>query len=398
MKTTRFIARRFLFGEKGASRFTGWIAIIGLTVGCLAMIVSVAVLNGFESRVKTKLSGIEGDLRVQPAAGTLELSALAPALKPLEEFLHWMPFYERKGLVMNARDEVRMVTFKAVDPARWVEFYELDVDVPVLEAEQVPVLVGSLLAQRLQLREGDRIYLSSPVDEPGGIGFPRLISGTVAGIFRVEVLDFDDQLVFIPLDTGRDLFLRKQGLDGVDLRFASGTDQAHLRQDLERRLPLDLRWTSWREIHQGLVGAMRLERIGAVVVLSMIILVAAFNLTSMLALVTFQKVREIGILRTLGMSAPAIRRIFITQGLIIGSVGATLGLFLGLALVLVQRWFGIIPLPEQIYFIDRLPMQLAWTDVALIPAIAFTLIFLAAYFASRKATLIHPSEAVRREK
>jgi len=155
---------------------------------------------------------------------------------------------------------------------------------------------------------------------------------------------------------------------------------------------------SFTELHEGLFQAMRMERLGSLAILSLIILVACFNLASTLVLVSYQKIREIGILRTLGTSAAGIQRIILTQGFMVGGAGLVAGLMLGLGLVLLQQRVGIFPLPEEIYFMNKVPMVLFPRDVVVVPLIAVSLIFVSAYLASRRAVLIQPKEAVHMEK
>jgi len=132
--------------------------------------------------------------------------------------------------------------------------------------------------------------------------------------------------------------------------------------------------------------------------LSLIIIVAAFNLTSTLVLVTYQKIREIGILRTLGAPASTIKSIIIKQGMLIGGIGAAVGLIISIGLVFMQNYLGFLPLPREIYAFDKLPMVLTIWDILLVPIIAFLLIILSSYIAAKRAMSIEPKEAVHLEK
>lgn len=378
----------------GASRFTGWIAVIGLAVGCFALIISIAVLNGFEARVTDKIMGFEGDLRLSGLTPEIAQDKLIVRLIKTELITDAMPFYERKGLIVNDYDDSRMVTIKAVDFDNLLDFYQLGID----SIEGEGVLIGSLLAQRLTLIPGDQLKILSPVDTPLAFGLPRILRLPVVGIFRAEVLDYDDRMIFIPREEGRKLFSRKRTIDGIDLRQSNAKNQPDIRREIEANLPAGTRTSNWAELHQGLFSAMRMERIGAIIVLSMIVLVASFNLASTLALITYQKIREIGILRTMGVSRQGIRDILLVQGLIIGGLGASAGLGLSLLVVLIQQQTGIIPLPAEIYIIDSVPMILHWHDLALIPLIAFSLIIFASLIASKRAILIQPKNAVQMEK
>ena len=260
------------------------------------------------------------------------------------------------------------------------------------------IYLGTLLAERLQVKVDDYIKLMSPIDSPVQIGLPRILNAKIAGIFQIDVLDYDDRIVFIPLKYGKQLFLRKKSVDGFDTRLVDRDNVDILKEDLSLQFEDDVRIESWEDIHQGLFNAMRMERIGAIFVLSLIILVAAFNLTSTLVLVTYQKIREIGILRTLGASANVIKSIIIKQGIIIGGVGAVVGIVLSVGIVISQNYFGFLPLPKDIYAFDKLPMVLSIWDIIIVPLIAFLLIILSSYIAAKRAMLIEPKEAVHLEK
>jgi len=388
-----------MLGGKGAgtSRFTGWIAIIGMAIGSFALIISIAVLNGFELQVADKIIGFEGDLRISKFNSNTA-DDVHNILKNNIHISKIVPFIERKGVVLTSNNNVRMVSFKAVPFDQINEFYNLGLD-SVLITENVPqIFLGTLLAERLQVDVNDYIKLMSPIDSPVQIGLPRILNAKIAGIFQIDVLDYDDRIVFIPLRYGKQLFLRKKSVDGFDTRLVDRDNVDILKEDLSSQFEDNVRIESWEDIHQGLFNAMRMERIGAIFVLSLIILVAAFNLTSTLVLVTYQKIREIGILRTLGASANVIKSIIIKQGIIIGGVGAVVGIALSVGIVISQNYFGFLPLPKDIYAFDKLPMVLSVWDIIIVPLIAFLLIILSSYIAAKRAMLIEPKEAVHLEK
>ena len=397
MKLVTLIARRFMLGGKGAgpSRFTGLIAVFGLAVGWFALIISLAVLNGFESRVTGKVIGFEGDLRISVRDPALDLAAHVNQMVDSGIIRAGMPYMERKGVIINDYNSNRMVTIKAVEFDKILEFYDLGLD--TIEADN-GVLVGHLLAQRMNILTGDYIKIMSPIDTPMGFGLPRILRLPVAGIFRAEVLDYDDKQIFIPLSAGRYIFTRKQTIDGIDLRYMPNAQSATVTNEIKANLPQGAIARSWAEIHQGLFSAMRMERIGAIIVLSLIIIVASFNLASTLALITYQKVREIGILRTMGMTKIGIRNVLVIQGLMIGGIGAVVGISVALIIVFIQQWTGFIPLPAEIYVIKAVPMVLYLKDLILVPLIAFSLILVAANVAGKRAIQIQPKDAVQLEK
>jgi len=399
MKFSTYIAKRFMLGGKGAgaSKFTGWIAIIGMTIGSFAMIISIAVLNGFEIQVAEKIIGFEGDLRISKFDKEVD-QQMFQYLQSHENIEQIVPFMERKGVVITRNNSVRMVSFKAVPFEQINEFYNLGLDTIIYDSKKPQILLGTLLAERLQVKEGDQIKLMSPVDSPVQIGLPRVINAEVAGVFQIDVLDYDDRIVFMPLKYGKQLFLRKKIVDGYDTRLQNTKLLSITKDSISEKFELTVRVETWEDIHQGLFNAMRMERIGAIIVLSLIILVAAFNLTSTLVLVTYQKIREIGILRTLGTAASTVRTIIIKQGLLIGGIGAAVGIIMSVAIVLLQNYLGFLPLPSDIYAFDELPMKLTILDVLIVPLIAFLLIILSTLIAAKRAMLIEPKEAVHLEK
>lgn len=399
MKFSTYIAKRFMLGGKGAgaSKFTGWIAIIGMAIGCFALIISIAVLNGFEIQVADKIIGFEGDLRLSIINPNFN-DDLVQQLDVNENIAQVVPFMVRKGVVVTDNKDVRMVSFKAVPFDKINEFYNLGLDSVNLNLDKPQIFLGTLLAERLQVKVGDYIKLMSPIDSPVQIGLPRIINAKIAGIFQIDVLDYDDRIVFLPLKFGKQLFIRKKIFDGYDTRVVNEKQLNITKLELQDQFKDNVRIETWEDIHQGLFSAMQMERIGAIIVLSLIVLVAAFNLTSTLVLVTYQKIREIGILRTLGASAKTIKSIIIKQGLLIGGIGSVVGLVISIGLVLMQNYLGFLPLPSDIYAFDKLPMVLSLWDVLLVPLIAFLLIIFSAFIAAKRAMLIEPKEAVHLEK
>ena len=391
------IARRFLLGgrDAGTSKFTGIIAIVGMAVGCIALIISISVLNGFEKKVTEKIRGFEGDIRI--VGITKQANDIVTWLEKEKRVSGSMPFMERKGILVGNNNTLRIVTLKAVEIEKVNSFYNLGLEDIDFELSNSPVIIGGILANRLGLNVGDPIKLMSPVDNSSSIGLPRKLQGTIAGIFQSNVLDYDDRLVFIPFSTGKLLFTRKSSLDGIDLRIRNETEIDFVKQRAMEEFN-NIKFESWETIHESLFQAMKMERLGAIVVLSLIILVASFNLTSTLILVTIQKTREIGILRTLGSPVKMIRSILLKQGFMIGSIGAGIGIGLSLSFILMQQKTAFLRLPEDIYFMDSLPMILSISDVLLVPIIAVVLVGISSLLASRWAVQIQPKDAVQMEK
>jgi len=191
--------------------------------------------------------------------------------------------------------------------------------------------------------------------------------------------------------------LRKKNYDGIDIRLKDRNKLSHVKLKLQNDYK-KLSINSWEDLHKALITAMRLERLGALAVLCLIILVSSFNLISTLVLVIIQKIRQIGILRAIGSSSKNIRKIVLIQGVLIGGVGASIGIVASLLLITIQNIYGIIPIPSDIYFINQLPMIIRPNDVLIVMFISLIFIIVSSLIASRQAIIIGIRDSLQWEK
>ena len=398
MRFQLLIARKFMLGGSGSgpSRLNGWISIIGMIIGAFSIIISLSIMNGFEKRVINKLIGFEGDLRITPYSNSdFEQIYSEIAADPLID--EALLYRERIGLIFDKNNSKRIVTFKSINMENLNEFYNIDFINNANDINQKSIAIGYLLAQRLNVDIGDQLSIMSPIDQSTSIGLPVLIDVTVSKIFNSEVLDFDDRIVFISEEIGKKLFLRKQNYDGIDIRLKDRNDLSYLKYDLENKY-INFSINTWEDLHKSLINAMKLERLGALAVLCLIILVSSFNLVSTLVLVIIRKIREIGILRALGSTNRDIRKIILFQGALIGGVGIFIGILASLIIILLQNRYGIIPIPSDIYFINQLPMIIYPNDVFVVMFISLIFIIISSFIASRQAVIIGIRDSLQWEK
>ena len=398
MRFQLLIARKFMLGGSGSgpSRLNGWISIIGMIIGAFSIIISLSIMNGFEKRVINKLIGFEGDLRITPYSNSdFEQIYSEIAADPLID--EALLYRERIGLIFDKNNLKRIVTFKSINMENLNEFYNIDFINNASDINEKSIAIGYLLAQRLNVDIGDQLSIMSPIDQSTSIGLPALIDVTVSKIFNSEVLDFDDRIVFISEEIGKKLFLRKQNYDGIDIRLKDRNDLSYLKYDLENKY-INFSINTWEDLHKSLINAMKLERLGALAVLCLIILVSSFNLVSTLVLVIIRKIREIGILRALGSTNRDIRKIILFQGALIGGVGIFIGILASLIIILLQNRYGIIPIPSDIYFINQLPMIIYPNDVFVVMFISLIFIIISSFIASRQAIIIGIRDSLQWEK
>lgn len=385
MNWEKFISNRFYDSSKNQGWYSGLFSMIGMGVGCFAMIISLSVMNGFETLVHGKLKGFEGDLRIvghMSETPVLGLNGIEAA----------MPYMERRG-VIESNDVQKVVSLKAVDEKTMKSFYNL----PLRGVTPKPgqVAIGQDLAFRLGKDIGDEIIVYSPMDQAIGFGLPPRKKLVISAIFSTKVLDYDDRFVFLSMSDGKSLFRRKSGYDGVDLRIKPNSDINQIKYYLIHNMGPEMEIQSWEDLNRSLVDAMKMERLGTIVILCLIFLVAAFNLAAALTLISIQRMKEVGILRAMGAPTHSVLKMIIQLGLSRAGKGAISGFVSGIFLVLVQTKFSLIPIPSDIYFVDALPMVLMPRDLFIIVILSFIFIIAASYTSGRKLAHSNIKEALQ---
>ena len=398
MKFQLLIAKKFMLGGAGSgpSRLNGWISIIGMIIGAFAILISLSVMNGFEKRVIEKLIGFEGDIRITSNVDN-NLEKIFNEINSDPSIDKALLYKERIGMIFAKNDSKRIVTFKSIDIENLDSFYNIDFINKGIDNAGQSIVIGNLLAQRLNVSVGDPLTIMSPIDQSSSLGLPILLDVKVGKIFNSQVLDFDDRIVFINKEMGNRIFLRKKNYDGIDLRLIDRKNLSSIVLKIKNDFK-NISVYSWEDLHKALINAMRLERLGALAVLCLIILVSSFNLISTLVLVIIQKIRQIGILRAIGVSNLDIRKIIVTQGVLIGGVGVFIGTVLSLLLIIIQNIYGVIPIPSDIYFISELPMIINLNDIFLVSFISLIFIIFSSLIASRQAVKIGIRESLQWEK
>jgi len=385
MNWEKFISNRFYDSSRNQGWYSGLFSMIGMGVGCFAMIISLSVMKGFETLVHGKLKGFEGDIRI---VGNMSETPVL-RLKGIEAT---MPFMERRG-VIESNGVQKVVSLKAIDEKTMESFYNLPLSGATPKSGQVAI--GQDLAYRLGKDIGDEIIVYSPIDQAIGFGLPPKKKLVISAIFSTKVIDYDDRFVFLSMSDGKSLFRRKSGYDGVDLRIKPNSDIHQIKYDLIRNMSPGIEIQSWEDLNRSLVDAMKMERLGTIVILCLIFLVAAFNLAAALTLISIQRMKEVGILRAMGAPSHSILKMIIQLGLSRAGKGAIYGFVSGILFVLVQTKFSLIPIPSDIYFVDVLPMVLIPRDLFIIVVLSFIFIFAASYTSGRKLAHSNIKEALQ---
>jgi lipoprotein-releasing system permease protein len=272
-----------------------------------------------------------------------------------------------------------------------------------------PLLMGRILADRMQVFTGDTLVVASfeNLNYTLGMPEPTIRPFEVTGTFTTGMYDYDLQNVYTTLEAAQELIGLEPGTtSGIGARTVDPGRAREIALDLEERLAVlaeakgmlfPYSVVSWEEQNQALFSALKLEKIAMGVILFLIVLVAAFNIVSTLVMVVADRTREIGILKAMGMTRRGILRVFVLQGAWIGMTGTLIGTLGGVLLAWVQGTYEVIKIPPDVYFVDHLPVSLQWTDVGMIVGGSIAVSFLATIYPALQASRLEPVDAIRHD-
>lgn len=381
-----------------------WISVAGVAVGVAALIVVMSVMAGFETEIKDKVLGANAHGRILPAEGralqnwkeTAVKARAFPGVKSAE------PYIESRVMLMTDRS-VQGVELKGFWPETpggpSISRYLVGAETGFIKGGSRPGLfVGREMADNLGLKPGDLVRLVSPDGQvtPAG-ATPRIKVFRVAGVFMTGMYEYDLGRVYADIGEAADFLRYGQGVSGVEVSlddiYAAGEKMAAIGNALGQ----EVRVRDWTEMNKSLFGALQLEKMAMYLILGLIVLVAAFNIASTLTMVVMEKAKEIGILKSMGMTRSGIRNIFLLEGAVIGVLGAVAGAAAGTGLALALKKFEFISLPQDVYYNASLPVLLDPLFVAGAGTFSVLLCILAACYPSWQAAGLDPVETLRYE-
>lgn len=410
-----FIARHYLRAGRGRGLLSliTWIALGGVTLGVAALITVISVMSGMQGELRGKILESTPHLYVLEFSTSLQLKdypTVVDSILAMDGVAGAAPFaMSNVTLVLDGGQysqpaylfgvDIDTVSVAATEMERQIIDGALDLEPPA--SGLPPLLMGSVLADRMGIFPGDTMVVMSMEnlnqDVFGGFQ-PTLRQFQVTGTFTTGMYEYDLSNIYTTLPDAQELLgLAEDDASGIGVRLDDETRATELGAELGERLGYPYSVQSWIERNRALFSALQLEKIALGVIVFLIVVVAAFNIVSTLVMVVSDRTKEIGILRTMGMTEKGIMRVFIIQGVWIGVIGTTAGAALGIVLSWSLDRFELIKIPGDVYFVDHLPATMDPVTIIVIVVASILVSFGATIHPARQASRLQPVDAIRHE-
>lgn len=404
MNLSSFIAGRFLRSRRnrGFISFITFFAVVGITVGVAALIITLSILRGFENTIKENVVGFTSHLQIYGFQNQALLNPEASMDKVLQQFpdvRSISPYVSREAMI-RSENSIDGILLKGIDPLQasspgkryLVEgAYELE---RTVDGEEQAV-IGRRLAERLGVNIGDRVLVFALGGYSLTLSRTRVMRFRIGGIYETGMEEYDASYVYVHLRSAQRLFQYGNAVSGFDVLVTDLDRVAELAHEIPEVLGYPHYGRTMFQLYRNLFSWIDLQKSQIPVLLGLIVAVAMVNVIGALLMMVMEKTKDIGVLRTLGATRRKVNAVFLLQGMFIGIVGTLLGNALAYGLCRLEQVHRLISLPAGVYYMTHVPIELHWSDFAIVSGLTLILCYLCSLLPSRFAAKSDPVSLLR---
>ncbi len=394
-RAERLLILRYLRAtRRGILSFFSAFAVLGIGLGVAALILVIGVMEGFQQELKRRILGFNPHVVVIPFVGEMtDWEDVLRKIRGFKEVTEASPYILTKVMVRRGKVTDGIVVKGVPEGAVGWEDLKNSVKFGELSLKPGEIVLGIGLATRLGAFAGDTVVLFGAARQTPVGPIMRRKAFVVSGVFDAGIYDYNENLAFVNISELQKL-MDMRGPTGVELRIRDPYKAQAFTAKLTRALGPSYQATSWISMNKSLFSALKLEKLAMFIILTLIVLVAAFNIVTTLTLLAVEKTWEIGVLRSVGMTRAGVARVFLGIGLLLGFMGTAGGAAFGVVAGVLADRFKILRLPPDVYFIDRIPIKIDFGDLTWIILGALIISFFGALVPAWRASRLEPAQAI----